>query len=120
MLLSSSYTFVIAAALIAAAVLPMAGQAFADPLKNAYKQRIGNYDFEMTTEPKNPTTGAPTKILLRIAGVNGDDLVDVPIRITLAKLGSTHQVLEKTNPIDVPYGPYTYEYTFSEPCRYVE
>ena len=119
MLLSSSYTFVIAAALIAAAVLPMAGQAFADPLKNAYKQRIGNYDFEMTTEPKNPTTGAPTKILLRIAGVNGDDLVDVPIRISIAKLGSTTQVVEKTNPIVVPYGHYAYEYTFSEPGRYV-
>ncbi|MCI0560670.1 MAG: hypothetical protein MN733_19470 [Nitrososphaera sp.] len=92
------------------------GLVFADPLLNANKQRIGNYDFEMTTEPKNPAVGTPTKILLRIAGVNGDDLVDVPLVIRIVKDGVE---LQRTNPIIVPYGHHTHEFSFPEPGRYV-
>ncbi|HYZ59061.1 MAG TPA: hypothetical protein VE544_05325, partial [Nitrososphaeraceae archaeon] len=45
------------------------GHVFADLLQGASKQRIGNYDVEMTTEPKNPIAGgSPTNILIRIAG----------------------------------------------------
>src|SRR5919107_2573870 len=92
-------------------------QVLADSLKSASKQRIGNYDVEMTTEPKNPTAGAsPTDILIRIAGVNGDDLVDVPIIMRLTKDGFE---LQTTNPIIVPYGHYTQEFTFAQPGRYV-
>ena len=105
----------LAVALIAA-LLVAGGQAFADPLKNAYRQRIGNYDVEMTTEPQSPLVGSPTSILIRIAGVNGDDLVDVPITIRLVKDGAE---LQRTNPIIVPYGHYTHEYTFAETGRYV-
>jgi hypothetical protein len=98
------------------ALLLAGSQAFADPLKNAYRQRIGNYDVEMTAEPKSPVAGSPANILIRIAGVNGDDLVDVPIMIRLVKDGVE---LQRTNPIIVPYGHHTYEYTFSEAGRYV-
>jgi len=90
---------------------------FADPLKAASKQRIGNYDVEMTTEPKNPTAGAsPTDIMIRIAGVNADDLVDVPIMMRLTKDGVE---LQRTNPIIVPYGHHTQEFTFAQAGRYV-
>ena len=92
------------------------GQAFADPLLNAHKQRIGNYDVEMVTEPKSPVAGSPADILIRLAGVNGDDLVDVPISLRIIKDGVE---LEKTNPIIVPYGHHTHEFTFSEPGKYV-
>jgi hypothetical protein len=93
----------------------MGAQAFADPLANAYRQRIGNYDMEMTTEPKTPLAGSPTRILLRVAGVNGDDLIDVPIMVRLAKDGAEIQRI----PVIVPYGHYNYEYTFAEAGRYV-
>jgi hypothetical protein len=92
-------------------------QVLADSLKAATKQRIGNYDVEMTTEPKNPTAGAsPTDIMIRIAGVNGDDLVDVPIMMRITKDGAE---LQRTNPIIVPYGHYTQEFTFAKSGRYV-
>jgi len=103
-------------AILAIMLLAASANAFADPLKNAYRQRIGNYDVEMTTEPKSPLVGSPTNILIRIAGVNGDDLVDVPITIRLAKDGAE---LQRTNPIIVPYGHYTHEYTFVQAGRYV-
>ena len=107
---------VLVIAMLAIILLAASANAFADPLKNAYRQRIGNYDVEMTTEPKSPLVGSPTNILIRIAGVNGDDLVDVPITIRLVKDGAE---LQRTNPIIVPYGHYTHEYTFVQAGRYV-
>jgi hypothetical protein len=93
------------------------GHVFADLLQGASKQRIGNYDVEMTTEPKNPTTGgSPTNILIRIAGVNGDHPADVPIMMRLVKDGI---VLQTTNPIIIPSGHYIHEFVFSEAGRYV-
>lgn len=103
--------------IVVSLLLITSSQAFADPLFNASKQRIGNYDVEMTTEPRNLLADNPTKIVLRIAGVNGDDLVDVPIQIRL--LNDEGKVLQWTSPIIVPYGHYFYEYTFAEPGRYV-
>jgi hypothetical protein len=94
------------------------GHVFADLLQGASKQRIGNYDVEMTTEPKNPIAGGsnPTNILIRIAGVNGDHPADVPVMMRLVKDGV---VLQTTNPIIIPSGHYIHEFVFSEAGRYV-
>lgn len=86
-------------------------QVHADPLPNSIRQVIGNYNMEMKTDPKIPVAGQATKISLRISSVNGDDLVDLPIVISISKEGVE---LGKTHPIFVPYGHYTYEYTFSQ------
>jgi hypothetical protein len=102
-------------ALLAVALLASSAKAFADPLKNAYRERIGNYDVQMTTEPKSPVLGSPTNIQVRIASVNGDDLVDVPITLRLVKDGAE---VQKTNQF-VPYGHYTHEYTFAQAGRYI-
>jgi hypothetical protein len=94
------------------------GQVFADLLQGASKQRIGNYDVEMTTEPKSPTvsSSSPTNVLIRIAGVNGDHPTDVPIMMRLVKDGT---VLQTTNPIIIPSGHYIHEFVFSDAGRYV-
>ena len=42
-------------------------QVLADPLKNAIQQRIGNYDFQIKTDPRVPITGQNTHILFRIS-----------------------------------------------------
>jgi hypothetical protein len=104
-------------ALLAVALIGASAPASADLLKNAYQQRIGNYDMQLATEPKNPVVGNPTRIQIRIAGVNGDELVNVPIQIRLAD--SHNKVLQYTSTITVPAGHYFYDYTFSEPGRYV-
>ncbi len=100
---------------IVTGILILGGDAFGDPLLNSSKQRIGNYDFEMATEPKSPVVGSPTKIMLRMAGVNGDDLVDVPIVVRMVKDG---EELQRTSPIVVPYGHHTIDHTFQEAGRY--
>jgi hypothetical protein len=104
--------------LIVALTLTTSGHVFADLLQGGSKQRIGNYDVEMTTEPKSPTVGSSstTNILIRIAGVNGDHPADVPIMMRLVKDGV---VLQTTNPIIVPYGHYIHEFTFAQAGRYV-
>jgi len=99
----------------AMALVASNARAFADPLNNAFRQRIGNYDVQMTTEPKNPTVGSPSSILIRIAGVNGDDLVDVPITLRLVKDGIEVSRITQV----VPYGHYVHEYTFTQSGRYV-
>ena len=101
--------------LIVALTLTTSGHVFADLLQGASKQRIGNYDVEMTTEPKSPLVGTATSILIRIAGVNGDDLVDIPMIIRVVKDGVE---VQRTNPIIVPYGHYTHQMTFAEAGRY--
>ena len=106
--------------LVVGLTLTTTGHVFADLLQGGSKQRIGNYDVEMTTEPKSPTVGSssssPTNILIRIAGVNDDHPADVPIMMRLVKDGV---VLQTTNPIIVPYGHYIHEFTFAQPGRYV-
>jgi hypothetical protein len=105
--------------LVAELTLATSGHIYADLLQGSSKQRIGNYDVEMTTEPKSPTVGgssSPTSILIRIAGVNGDHPADVPIMMRLVKDGI---VLQTTNPIIVPSGHYTREFTFNQAGKYV-
>lgn len=91
-------------------------QVYADSLKSAIKQRIGNYEVEMVTDPKNPVIGENSRILLRFGSVNGDDLIDVPIVIRIVK---DNVALERTQQILVPYGHYNYDYVFPEPGRYI-
>jgi len=90
--------------------------ALADSLQNgASKQRIGNYDVEMITDPKSPVVGSSTSVLIRISGVNGDHLVDVPMTIRIVKDGAE---IQQTNQIIVPFGHYTHEFTFEQGGRY--
>jgi hypothetical protein len=90
-------------------------QAYADSLRNALPQRIGNYNVEMKTDPTTPISGQNAKIFLKISSVNTDDLVDLPIIINISKDGFRQ---ETTHPIFVPYGHYTDEFIFKEPGIY--
>jgi hypothetical protein len=100
----------------AAFIINPSHQAYADSLKSALKQRIGNYDVEMVTDPKSPVIGQNNRIILRFGSVNGDDLIDVPIVIRIFK---NNIELEKTHEILVPYGHYSYNYVFPESGRYI-
>ena len=95
----------------AALIINPSQQVYADSLKSALKQRIGNYEVEMVTDPKSPVIGQNNRIILRFGSVNGDDLIDVPIVIRIFK---DNIELEKTDQILVPYGHYNYDYVFPE------
>jgi hypothetical protein len=99
-----------------ASVINPSQKGYADSLKSAIKQRIGNYEGELVTDPKNPVIGENSRILLRFGSVNGEDLIDVPITIRIVK---DNIVLEQTQQILVPYGHYSYDYIFPESGRYI-
>ena len=44
--------------------------AYADSLRSALPQRIGNYNVEMKTETMTPISGQNAKIFLKISSVN--------------------------------------------------
>lgn len=79
-------------------------------------QRIGNYEVEMSVDPADALAGEQTKILLRIAGINGDDLVDVPI--SSMRILKDGQELYRSDPIVVSFGHHSHSYVFPEPGRY--
>jgi hypothetical protein len=86
--------------------------AFSDSLTGgALTQRIGNFDLELKTVPEKPLAGEKTKMFVRIGTINGDDVVDTPITIKLAKQG---EQIYKTNRIVVPDGHYTHTFQFPE------
>ncbi|MEO9295003.1 MAG: hypothetical protein ABI347_05330 [Nitrososphaera sp.] len=98
-------------------LMMMVQPAAADPLTNAMKkERIGNYNFEIALQPNPPVSGAVSQIMLRVSSVNGDDLVDLPVTIRIEKNG--HEVT-RAGPLVIPFGHYTYPYTFLQPGRYV-
>jgi len=89
---------------------------FSDSLTGgALTQRIGNFDVELKTVPEKPLAGEKTKMFLRIGTINGDDVVDMPITIKLAKQG---EQIDRTNRIVVPDGHYTHTFQFPEPGIY--
>jgi hypothetical protein len=85
---------------------------FSDSLTGgALTQRIGNFDVELKTVPEKPLAGEKTKMFLRIGTINGDDMVDMPITMKLAKQG---EQIDRTNRIVVPDGHYTHTFQFAE------
>ncbi len=85
---------------------------FSDSLTGrALTQSIGNFDVELKTVPEKPLAGEKTKMFLRIGTISGDDVVDMPITIKLAKQG---EQIDRTNRIVVPDGHYTYTFQFLE------
>ena len=85
---------------------------FSDSLTGgALTQRIGNFDVELKTVPEKPLAGEKTNMFLRIGTINGDDVVDMPITIKLAKQG---EQVDRTNRIVVPDGHYTHTFQFPE------
>lgn len=74
-------------------------------------QRIGDFDVELKTIPSTPVTGDETNIFLRIGTIDGNDAVDTPITIRIAKQG---EEVFRSNTIFVPNGHYTHPYRFAE------
>ena len=74
-------------------------------------QRIGSFDVELKTIPSTPVAGDETNIFLRIGTINGNDAVDTPVIIRIAKQG---EETFRSNTIFIPSGHYTYPYRFTE------
>jgi hypothetical protein len=77
----------------------------------AVSQRIGSFDVELKTIPSTPVAGDETNIFLRIGTINGNDAIDTPVTIRIAKQS---EEMFRSNTIFIPNGHYTYPYRFTE------
>jgi hypothetical protein len=73
-------------------------------------QRIGSFDVELKTIPSIPVADDTTDIFLRIGTIDGNDAVDTPITIRIAKQG---EEMFRSDTIFVPNGHYTHPYRFA-------
>ena len=89
---------------------------FAHQLFNSSSEKISNYYVQIATDPEIPTTGQITKVMLRISSVDGTELSDVPISISITKNG---QEIEKIPQIIVTGGHYELNYKFLQQGNYV-
>ena len=89
---------------------------FAHQLFNSSGEKIGNYYVQVATDPEIPTTGQDTKIMLRISSIDGTELSDVPISVSITKNG---QEIEKIPQIVVTDGHHELNYKFLEQGNYV-
>lgn len=89
---------------------------YAHQLFNSSGQKIGNYFVQVATDPEIPTTGEITKIMLRVSSIDGTELSDVPISISITRNG---QEIEKIPQIIVTEGHRELDYRFQQPGNYV-
>ena len=83
---------------------------YADTLRSALRQKIGNYDVQLSTAPVNPIAGKETSIMVKISSTSDDfPITDIPIVIRVSR---DNVELTRTDPIFISGGHYKYSYMF--------
>jgi len=85
--------------------------ALADPLGNSLRQRIGDYDIQISTLPTVPISEKETIINLMITSVSNMPVTDTPIVI---RISDENNELIRTQPILLSGGHYSYDYKFNK------
>ena len=83
----------------------------ADPLDNSLRQRIGDYDIQISTLPTAPISGKETSIKIMITSVSNLPVTDTPIII---RVSDENNELIRTHPILLSGGHYSYNYNFNK------
>jgi len=88
----------------------------ADIQKNGLRQKIGEYELQMSTTPLNPLNGGITNILISINVSNSDLLLtDIPV---VLKISKNNEEISRSNPILLTGGHLNYPYVFKSPGTY--
>jgi len=81
-------------------------------------QTIGNYVVELLVNPSKPMVDKDTSFLFRITSNAGDELIELPVSFSIFKNGKP--VFSNPNNFTlVRQGHYDFNYTFSEPGKYI-
>jgi len=87
-------------------------------LNGTQTQSIGNYVVDLLVNPSKPMIGKDTSFLFRLTSKAGDELIELPVSFSIFKDGKPIF----SNPNDftlVRQGHYDFNYTFSEPGKYI-
>ena len=117
--MNSKFTCIIAIGLIIFAITSIfqpLETVYADTLRSALRQKIGNYDVQLSTAPVNPIAGKETSIMIKISSTSDDfPITDIPIVIRVSR---DNVELTRTHPIFISGGHYKYTYMFKTPGVY--
>jgi hypothetical protein len=81
-------------------------------------QTIGNYVIELLVNPSKPLIDKNTSFLFRLTSNAGDELIELPVSFSIFKDGKP--IFSNPNNFTlVRQGHYDFDYTFSEPGKYV-
>ncbi len=114
--LSILFSIILGNLLLASSYQTFIKDIYAHQLFNSSGEKMGNYYVQVATDPEIPTTGQPTKIMMRISSTDGTELSDVPISIEIVRNG---QDIEKIPPMVVTNGHREFDYKFLEPGNYI-
>lgn len=80
-------------------------------------QQNGNFVVDLYVNPQNPLIHKNTNIFLRFTSKAGDELMELPVSINLLKDGQS--IKNANNYAVVQRGHYAFNYTFTEPGKYL-
>ncbi len=80
-------------------------------------QQNGNYKVELFLNPSKPILNKDTSIFLRFTSSAGDDLIELPISLSIYKDGQVKN--SSNNYMIVQKGHYNFNYTFKEQGKYL-
>lgn len=83
----------------------------ADPLDNSLRQRIGDYDIQISTVPTVPISGKETIINIMITSVSNIPVTDTPIVI---RVSDEDNELIRTQPTLLSGGHYSFNHNFNK------
>ena len=87
-------------------------------LPGAQNQTVGNYVVELLLNPAKPMIGKDVSFLMQIKSTAGDELIELPVSFYIFKDGKP--VFSNPNNYTlVSQGHHDFNYTFSEPGKYV-
>jgi hypothetical protein len=87
-------------------------------LNGTQTQSIGNYVVDLLVNPSKPMIGKDTSFLFRLTSKAGDELIELPVSFSIFKDGKP--IFSNPNNFTlVRQGHYDFNYTFSEPGRYI-
>ena len=87
-------------------------------LNGTQTQSIGNYVVDLLVNPSKPMIGKDTSFLFRLTSKAGDELIELPVSFSIFKDGKP--VFSNPNNFTlVRQGHYDFNYTFSEPGKYI-
>jgi len=87
-------------------------------LNGTQTKTIGNYVIDLLLNPSKPMIDKDTSFLLRLTSNAGDELIELPVSFSILKDGKP--VFSNPNNFTlVRQGHYDFNYTFSEPGKYL-
>ena len=87
-------------------------------LNGTQTKTIGNYVIDLLLNPSKPMIDKDTSFLLRLTSNAGDELIELPVSFSILKDGKP--VFSNPNNFTlVRQGHYDFNYTFSEPGKYI-